>query len=178
LTDAPEPIGAPVFSNGLRAAQKEYQAWHTTRYRTSHPYEPSARGEPDTLIAPIKERRRLCDLSEELQNRADEIVVTLPKDVQEGGVWMTLAGFDEPLDFHSETEARAFANGIKVAGLKRQHVPHWDCIVECLQAEFRAAKKSQIDDVLEAAGVAALREARSVWRLPRRRQLRIRPALR
>jgi hypothetical protein len=113
----------------------------------------------DPLIAMIRERSRLFRVAEEIRERADEIRLTLPEAVQKGEVLITFsAGFNKPgnFDFKTEMDVKAFAEGYRRAVWRDRPIPHWDRIVAQLLEDFRAAKKAQIDDVLEASGCAAL----------------------
>jgi hypothetical protein len=104
-------------------------------------------------------------LSNELDERIDAIASTLPQNVVERKVSiMFSAGFTEPskFEFRSENDVTSFASACRIIVLRDRdrQVPHFDRIKEQLLRDYRTAKKAQIDDVLEAAGVTALERER------------------
>jgi hypothetical protein len=120
----------------------------------------------DPLILMIKEHAKLLARRDEIDERADKIRSSLPENVREGQVSIVFsAGFTDPgnFTFRTELEVNVFARTVHQIAWRDRSVPHWDRIVAQLIDDFRAAKKAQIDDVLEASGVAALdREAAAV----------------
>jgi hypothetical protein len=117
----------------------------------------------DPLLPLIAERGRLYKLECEIRDRGEEILHTLPKNVIEEKVSITFAaGFTKPgsFDFRTERDVEIFVEAIRKITWRDRSIPHWDYIVVHLLDDFRAARKVQIEDVLEAAGAAALlREA-------------------